>query len=388
MVEKPARPIRRPDVMMLGLRSFGHGQGGVEAHVEQLAQELDRAGYAVDVIVREPYAGKQTVVSGREIRTVPLWSPKGKSTEAIIHSIIGVFYAAFRRPRILHVHAIGPSLVAPLARMLGLRVVFTHHGEDFRREKWGWFARGMLKLGERFGAVFSNARICVSSSLATDVSARYGVPFQYIPNGVRPGKRVPSTTILDTLRLKSGKYILHVGRIVPEKRQIDLILALKLLGMKDMKLVLVGAADHETDYSKTINEQALGNKNVVAAGFQTGLSLEELYSHARIFALPSSHEGLPIALLEAMSFGCPVVASDIEANLNIGLPLACYHKMGDVEGLAAVIRAVLLDKANQNGVDWSQSLSDYEWSEIATKTIEAYRTAARPGFQSLEHMAV
>ncbi|WP_070156326.1 glycosyltransferase family 4 protein [Sphingobium phenoxybenzoativorans] len=386
MRDEAKQSSRRPDVMMLGLRSFGHGQGGVEAHVEQLAQEVDRAGYAVEVVVRKPYAGEQIVASGRDIRTIPLWSPKGKSTEAIVHSIIGVLYAAWRRPRILHMHAIGPSLTVPLARLLGLRVVFTHHGEDFQREKWGWFARKMLRLGERFGALFSNERICVSSSLANDVSARYGVSFKYIPNGVRSTKPVSSTTILDKLDLKPGGYILHVGRIVPEKRQIDLIHALEFLDVKDMKLVLVGAADHATDYSKIIDEEVSGNRNVIAAGFQTGLALEELYSHAGIFALPSSHEGLPIALLEAMAFGCRVVASDIEANLNVGLPHGCYFKLADVSGLAGAIRSGLPSDASQNRVDWSQSLSNYDWSEIAAKTIEAYGLAARSGFQSLEHI--
>jgi glycosyltransferase involved in cell wall biosynthesis len=370
---------RRPDVLMLGLRAIGQGQGGVEAHVDQLSQEVDREGYSIEAVVRSPYAGSDASERGNATRVVPIWSPKGQSTEAIVHSLLGLLYAAWRRPRVVHVHAVGPSLVVPVARMLGLRVVVTHHGEDYNREKWGRAAKLALRLGETFGARFANERICVSPSLARSLSRRYGKPFRFIPNGVRRMTPVASAGVLDELGLERGNYILHVGRIVPEKRQLDLIAALAGIDRPGLKLVLVGAADHASGYSREVAERADAMPDVVLAGFRSGLALEELFSHAGVFALPSTHEGLPIALLEAMAYGCPVVASDIEANRNLGLPEDCYFKTESVDALREHIVATLDGRTGDGRVDWHALLASYQWPEIAAKTIETYRAAMRDG---------
>ena len=366
----------RPDVLMIGLRSFGRGQGGVEAHVERLSEELDQAGYVVEVAVRTPYSGKKATARGRAIRIVPIWSPKGRATEAIIHSLLSVIYAAVRRPRILHIHAIGPSLMIPLARAFGLRVVFTHHGEDYNREKWGRIARTALKLGERFGARWANRRICVSRSLASNLSEKYKVQFRYIPNGVQSAVRINSSEILKKLGLSSGRYVLHVGRVVPEKRQADLISAIEKLDAQDVKLVLVGTPDHESEYSRHVDALASHSSRVTQAGFQSGLALAELYSHAGLFALPSTHEGLPIALLEAMSYSCRVIASDIDANLNLSLPTNCYFPVTSIDALVEKLQHAFSEGNEALVVDWSKYLETFDWREIASKTGEVYEEAA------------
>ncbi|MPT47037.1 MAG: glycosyltransferase [Sphingobium sp.] len=365
----------RPHVMMLGLRSLGSGQGGVEAHVEQLASELDARGCRVEVVVRKPYSGAEVRHKGKATRIVPLWSPSGQSSEAIVHSVLGVFYAARRRPHALHIHAVGPALVAPLARILGLRVIFTHHGEDYNREKWGKAARFVLRMGEKLGTSFSNRRICVSPSLSQSLTKAYGKVYDYVPNGVRRAVRAETTDTLDSLGLTPGGYIVHVGRIVPEKRQLDLVAMMARLGRPGMKLALVGAADHNSEYSAEVLKQAAENPDIVLCGFQTGNALAELFSQCALFALPSSHEGLPIALLEAMSYGCPVVVSDIEANLNVALPAECYFPMGDQDALLERVRAAL---AGPGRVDWSETLAQFDWQKIADKTLNIYKEAGVP----------
>jgi glycosyltransferase involved in cell wall biosynthesis len=139
-----------------------------------------------------------------------------------------------------------------------------------------------------------------------------------------------------------------------------------------MKLALVGAADHESEYSRAVLEQARDMPNVVLCGFQTGQALAELFSHARVFALPSSHEGLPIVMLEAMAYGRPVVASDIEANLNVGLPAHCYFSQGDVESLT---RTVSDSIDGPTTIDWSEKLQQYDWQAIAAGTVTIYNSA-------------
>jgi glycosyltransferase involved in cell wall biosynthesis len=361
--------------MMLGLRSVAEGQGGVEAHVDQLARELDSAGLIVEIIVRTPYAGKLKSRRGAGTRVFPVWSPTSRNLEAIIHSVLGVVHAVIARPRILHIHAVGPSLVAPLARLAGLSVVTTHHGEDYNREKWGRFARAMLRLGEWSAARFSKARIVVSSSLAGQLSAKYGVEFYYVPNGVRLSRPVATQDSLGGWGLEAGGYVLNVGRIVPEKRQLDLIDAFAKLDVPGAKLVLVGAADHASDYSREVERRAAATAGVIMPGFLSGPPLAELYSHAGIFVLPSSHEGLPIALLEAMAYGNRVLASDIDANLNIGLPAECYFPLGDTDALSAALLDGLRQGKRRTRSDWSDLLQDYDWPDVARRTMAIYRLA-------------
>lgn len=365
----------RPDVLFMGLRSVGSGQGGVESHVDQLAHELDRLGYQLEIVVRTVYAGRESSTRDQRTKITPLWSFKQTSLETIAHSFLALAFAAVRRPRLLHVHAIGPSLVVPFARLLGLRVIITHHGEDFRREKWGWFARSMLRLGEAAGARFANQRICVSSSLSAKLSEVYGRAFNYIPNGVRLGGAVSSDDTLARFGLVRGGYILTVSRLVPEKRHLDLIAAFRELDRPDLRLVIVGAADHGSEYSRLLEERAAATPGVILTGFQTGIALSELFSHCAVFALPSSHEGLPIALLEALSYGRHVVASDITANLDLHLPNDCYFKLGVIEELAARLRNALAAYEKANGIDWSARLTEYTWPDVAAKTAAVYSKA-------------
>lgn len=374
---------KRADVMMLGLRSVAKGQGGVEAHVDQLTRELDREGLNVEIIVRTPYGGKRRTKRGARTRICPIWSPTGQSLEAITHSILGVVHAAIARPRILHIHAVGPSLVAALARMVGLTVVTTHHGEDYHREKWGGFAKAMLRLGEWSAARFSNARIVVSSSLARQLSRKYGVEFHYVPNGVRFSQPVATRNSLARWGLQPGRYLLNVSRIVPEKRQLELIEAFTKLDVPGAKLVLVGAADHASDYSREVERKAAATDGVIMTGFVSGQPLAELFSHAGMFVLPSSHEGLPIALLEAMAYGNRVLASDIDANLNVGLPSECYFPLGDTDALTAALSDGLGQDAPDARSDWSGLLKEYDWPCIARQTMEIYRHAAGPSHAPL-----
>lgn len=367
--------MRKLRIMMLGLRSLGIGQGGVEAHVSQLATEIDRLGHSVEAIVRSPYAGSQPSTFGREIKIQPMWSPRHHTTETLIHSLLGVLHAAVYRPDILHIHAVGPALVTPLARALGLRVVVTHHGEDYHREKWGWFAKRVLLLGERWGTLLSRRRICVSPSLATSLSTKYGKHYDYIPNGVLPFERSASAETPLRLGLDPGKYLLHVGRIVPEKRQLDLIDLIDRVGERHgLKLALVGAADHASAYSRAVADRAARSARTVLCGFQSGRALAELFSNCAVFVLPSSHEGLPIALLEAMSYGCRIVASDIEANRNLALDTPCYFATGNIDALdRAVEHALTLPFP----ADWRDRLAPFDWKRIAVETVKVYEDALR-----------
>lgn len=370
-------PLR---VMMLGLRGCPGVQGGVEKHVEQLAPLLVQAGCEVEVLARTPYLAERKPHAWAGVRVTPLWSPSRRSLEAIAHTLRGVLYAARRRPDVLHIHAIGPALLTPLARLTGLRVVVTHHGYDYERDKWGAFARAMLRLGERFGMRLAHARIAVSRAVAAHMAETYRVPVAAIPNGVAATEIPETTDALQRLDLAPQRYVLAVGRIVPEKRHLDLIAAFARADLPGWKLVIAGTSDHPDAYMRSVEDAARRAPGVVLAGFQAGRALQELYAHAGLFVLPSTHEGLPIVLLEALAAGLPCLASDIEANREIALPYEAYFPAGDVAALAERLRRTAgtgLERDTRSARR-ERVLRDYDWRAIAERTATVYRQIARP----------
>lgn len=365
-------------VAFLGLRGFPNIQGGVETHAENLCPLLVELGCSVEIISRSPYQPKD-ISTWRNVAFKNIWAPKSKGLEAIVHSILGVLYAGLiSRPDILHIQAIGPALVTPLARLLGLRVVVTHHGPDYDRQKWGGFAKLTLRLGERLGMRFSNARIVISQVIANIVLKSHRRDSYLIPNGVVLPEYPSSTQAIDSFELVAGKYVLLVSRLVPEKRHLDLIAAFNKAAIPDWKLAIVGASDHPDAYVREVLKKAEESANIVCTGLQTGNSLRELFGHAGIFVLPSSHEGLPIALLEALSYGLPVIASDIPANTEVGLAELHYFPLGDAEKLAERLKLFAsLQRSFEEREQQRQWVSErFNWSDIAKKTLSVYETVA------------
>ena len=376
IAKAPEVRVAKGRVMMLGLRGIPHLQGGIEKHVEMLSQELVARGWDVDVLGRSRYLPEKSVATWRGIRIVPLWAPKSILFEAIIHTLFGVLYAALRRPDILHIHAIGPGLLAPIARLLGLKVVLTHHGFDYDREKWSPSSKRILRFGERLSMMFANGRIAVSRDVAETMKRRYNSDVVHVPNGVEVRRSpVASQATLERFGLQPRRYIIMVARFVPEKRQTDLIAAFAKLAPPDWKLVLVGGPDHQrVNYAKEIETAAARSPNVVLTGFQSGEDLAALFSQAGLFVLPSMHEGMPISLLEAMSYGLPVLASDIVANHEVSLPPEDYFPVGDVEALTQALARKI---AEPFGQEVAQSrIRDiermYAWSTITRDTLAVY----------------
>ena len=279
----------------------------------------------------------------------------------------------------LHIHAIGPALMAPLGRLLGLRVVMTHHGPDYDREKWGIFARWLLQTGERSGMQFANQRIAISKTIKEMIRAKYDRDSVLIPNGVNIPKLPDTTVALQRFGLEPGRYVLMVSRLVPEKRHVDLIKAFAEANLPKWKLVLVGASDPSDDYVRTVLSIAETVPNVVLTGFQSGSALQELYANAGMFVLASSHEGLPIVILEALSYGLPVLASDIPANLEVGLCAEHYFPLGDVSALAQMLRKF---SAARFGEQWRTEVRNwvkqrYNCDRIPKQTLGVYASMIR-----------
>jgi glycosyltransferase involved in cell wall biosynthesis len=259
-----------------------------------------------------------------------------------------------------------------------MKVVVTHHGPDYRREKWAPFARLFLRFCECIGMIFANEVITITKSISEDIQRKFNRESIVIPNGVEVAPLSDSVAALETYGLQRGKYILSVGRFVPEKGFHDLMDAFTLGEFEDWKLVIVGSADHEDRYSQGLRKKASQDRNVVLTGFLTGQTLRELYSHAGLFVIPSYYEGLPIVLLEAMSYGLSCIASDIPANRNVELSEDRFFPSGDIEMLSEKIRhfihVPLRDSEKEKQVNLIAER--YNWDRIANQTEEIYRRMA------------
>ncbi|MBM3115137.1 glycosyltransferase family 4 protein [Jeongeupia naejangsanensis] len=357
-------------VAIVGLRGFPDVQGGVERHVESLAPLLASQGAEVTVYVRAPYMRHVTEDRWQGVRFCRLWSPVGKSTETLVHTLLAVFAAAWHRNRVIHFHAIGPSFFVPLARLLGMKVVMTHHGQDYQRQKWGRGARLFLRTAERFGVLGAHRVIVISQQLRRWIGTGFGKEAVLIPNGVTAfPEGSGDAALLPAMGLEAGRYILHVGRFVPEKRHHDLIDAFLRQPPPGWKLAFAGAADHDDEYSASVLERT--GDDIVFLGRKTATELASLYAHCGVFVLPSSHEGLPIALLEALSLGAPAIVSDIEPHVEIQLPDESYFPLGDVDALAA--RITHFARSNRRWSDWADRVRrEYDWHAVAGQIHRVY----------------
>lgn len=373
-------------IIVLGTRGFPDVQGGVEAHCENLYPQIVNKGCEVVVLTRKPYT-KLNIDTYKGVKLIPLPCPKNKFLEAFLHTFIGVITAKRFSPDILHVHAIGPSLFIPVARLLGLKVVMTNHGPDYQRKKWGKLAKTVLKLSERLGSVWANNIICISGTIADHIKRKYNRSATIIPNGVTMMNVLQSDAALKKYQIKKGKYILAVGRFVPEKGFHDLIDAFNQFSIAcpwsttdGWKLVIAGCADHEDKYSMSLQEMACKNNNIILTGFLTREPLQELYSNAGLFVIPSYYEGLPIVLLEAMSYGLPCIASDIPANRNVEMPRNRFFKAGDIEMLTKKIKEFadrpLSEEEKKGQIHMIEER--YNWSKIANQTVDVYESVVHP----------
>lgn len=359
-------------IIVLGTRGIPDILGGVETHCEELYPRISKLGHDVTVITRTPYIKDKSIKIYKGVKLKHVFAPKQKSIEAIVHSFLGVLYAGIKRPDVLHIHAVGPMLMTPLARLLGLKVVVTNHGPDYDRQKWGKLAKFILKSGEYFGTKSANKIIVISDVIKKIISTKYNrQDTTLIYNGVNIPELATNDDYISSLGLERNKYIIAVGRFVEEKGFSDLIKAYSS-SETTYKLVLVGDADHETTYSKQLKKDAI-EAGVVLTGYIRGKELHQIFSHARLFVMPSYHEGLPIALLEALSYNLDVLVSDIPANLEVTLDDNYYFEVGNIEAIKLSILNTL--ESSKITIDNSKLMRDiYNWNNIAKKTIEAYKS--------------
>ncbi len=372
-VDVAQRPIR---VAVLGTRGIPDVQGGIETHCQHLFPRLAGMGFDITLYARRGYVKTDDPYDFEGVHIVPLKCSHKACFEAVTH----VFrcYGKIRKspPDIVHIHAIGPALFVPLFRLTGAKVIYTHHGQDYMRAKWGRFAKFVLKMGERLGTRFSHRIIVISNYIDDCLKRLYKTRRTVlIRNGVEIRTDAPKdeAIALAHLGIEPKKYILACGRFVEEKGFHDLIEAYQKLPENlhnEYRLVIAGKPDHNSTYSQKLVKMA-NEAGAVLTGFISGDTLCAVQRNAKLFAIPSYHEGLPIALLEALSYNLDVVASDIPANTEVPIPRKCFAKKGDTDDLARVIELHLRRSEQEHFENIIHEY--YDWDKIAEQTAVVYR---------------
>lgn len=359
-------------IAVTGTRGIPGIPGGVETHCAELYPRIVEQGMKVTIVRRKCYVGpenKATTYKG--VNLIDVYAPRRKSLEAIVHTFLAVVKAKCLHADVVHIHTIGPSLMAPLARLLRMKVVCTHHGSDYNRDKWGRMAKWALHAGEWCMARFAHHIIVINAQGAATLSSLYGRTHgvTLIYNGVsRPSGSHGPAVHLQQWGLEPQGYVLAVARFVPEKRLHLLVEAFTRCNHGNIKLVLAGDADHNDSYSARLKAMAR-RAGVVLTGFVTGQPLDELWAGARLFVLPSAHEGLPISLLEAMSWSRDVLVSDIAANRLPELSDDDFFAVDSVDALAQALSRKLAAPAPTRHYD----LTAYDWNRVAAATAQVYR---------------
>jgi glycosyltransferase involved in cell wall biosynthesis len=367
-------------ICVLGLRGLPRVMGGVETHCEQLFP-LMKERHPKDsftIIGRKAYLPEQ-VREYHGLHIVSLPHARSKYFETITNTMCGVIYARVAlHADLLHLQGIGPALVAPVAKVLGMKVIVTYHSKNYEHRKWNRVARLILRIGELCAVTFSDRVIAVSQSLARDLRRRFpwaAAKVYFIPNGashVEPVKveRHRDDELLARYGLERNKYIIAVGRLVPEKGFYDLCRAFQQADPA-CKLVIAGDADHRDGYSDRLIRQA--SEKLIFTGFVGHDVVQGLLENASLFVLPSYNEGLPIAALEAVGAEVPVLLSDIEPNRDLSLSPDSYFRVGDVDDLRRKI-SMNHNSYRVSAIDRHRILKDYDWQAICAKTDKVYST--------------
>jgi alpha-maltose-1-phosphate synthase len=357
---------------IIGTRGFPEIQGGLETHCMELYTRLAK-NYNIRVTVyrRKPYLNEMNRDSEYpNIRFVDLYVPKSKNLETFIHAFFATVHSLFQRYDIVHFHNSGPGFFIPLLKLSHPKIVFTYHNISYTHKKWGAFARWFLTLSEKISVKNADFIIFISEVLKSEMAKRYSLgPCKVIPNGVNLPSKAMNPDYIGSLGLEINKYIIGVGRFLEEKGFDYLIRSFEKSGVNEYKLVLVGDTDYPTEYSKKLRSMAR-KSNIVLTGFIKGEKLKQIFSYARLFIISSYSEGHPIALLEAMSYNIDVLASNIPANLQVGLENNDYFQVGNEDDLKEKILAKLAGKGERN---YKELLSSkYNWDTIAGETYNIY----------------
>lgn len=368
---------------MFGHKRIPSREGGIEVVVAELSTRMAALGHNVTCLNRSGHhvsghefdEAKLTEYKGVKLKNV--WTLDKKGLAAMSASVSAAFRTAFGKYDVVHIHAEGPAFMCWLPKLFGKRVVVTIHGLDWARAKWGKFASWYIRKGEKNAARHADEVIVLSKGVQEYFMKTYGRKTAFIPNGVNRPVNREADEIVKRWGLEKDGYVLFLGRLVPEKGIHYLLEAWKSVSTTK-KLVIAGGSSDTTEYMTKLREMA--GENVVFTGFQQGIVLEELYSNAYVYVLPSDLEGMPLSLLEAMSYGNCCLVSDIEECTQVVEDHAAVFRKGNVGELREKLQELVdrpgeVKKYKDAAADYI--CARYSWDDVTERTLELYRKQDR-----------
>ena len=367
-------------ISMLGHKRIPSREGGVEIVVEELSTRMVSLGHDVTCYNRSGHhvSGKEfdqqknKEYKGVKLKTALTLNIKGIA--AMSSSVFGGIRAAFGNYDVVHFHAEGPCAMLWLPKLFGKKCIATIHGLDHQRAKWGKFARTYIILGEKCAVKFADEIIVLSEGVQKYFLDTYGRQTRFIPNGVNRPKIIPANLITKKYNLTKDSYILFLGRLVPEKGIRYLIEAFKQV-KTDKKLVIAGGSSDTDEFTNELKELAKDDERIIFTGFVQGQELEELYSNSYIYTLPSDLEGMPLSLLEAMSYGNCCLVSDIAECAEVVEDKALLFQKSNIEDLKDTLQDACdhPEKVQNLKQQASDFICDkYNWDDIVQETLSLY----------------
>lgn len=363
-------------IAFLGMKCMpALGQGGVEVVVEELSTRMAKLGHQVTCYNRSgKQGGKKGLTTYKGVRIVNVPTIDKRGLAAMSASTVAAIRAAFGPYDVVHFHAEGPCAMLWLPKLMGKRCIATIHGLDHQRAKWGKLASTYIMLGEKCAVRFADEVIVLSKGVQDYFMKTYGRKTRFIPNGVNHPKAHEADLIRKKFGLEKDGYILFLARLVPEKGLNYLIRAYRQV-KTDKKLVIAGGTSDTDQFVKELKVMAAGDDRILFTGFVRGQMLEELYSNAYLYTLPSDLEGMPLSLLEAMSYGNCCLVSDIAECTEVVEDKAMVFRRGNVEDLreklqTACDREELVQGYKKDAAEFI--CGKYDWDEVVEETVKLY----------------
>ena len=384
-------------IAMIGQKGIPAIYGGVERHVEELSLTLAKQGHEVFAYARAWYTPKN-IRNYNGIKVIHTPALRTKHLDAITHTFTATIHALFQKPDIIHYHGVGPALLCWIPRILApkTKVIVTMHCLDRYHQKWGLFARIMLRMGEWASCKFPHETIAVSKTIYNYCLNEFQKQTTYIPNGVKP-LSAPNSSLIEEFGLAPEKYLLMVSRLVKHKGAHYLLEAWQMARqqnpelLKDYKLAIVGGAAFTDNYVAKLHGIARGDKSIVFTGWQKGRTLSELYAHAKLFVHPSENEGLPITVLQAMSYARPVLVSDIPEHKEVVADCNFWFSNAKINSLAEKIAELISNEPLLQEAGGKNKIiveKNYNWEDVTKQTNVLYSASENAVVKKLKTMEV
>ena len=372
-------------IAMFGHKRIPSREGGVEIVVEELSTRMVQLGHSVTCYNRKGHHVSGAEFDGKDIsqykgvRIKGVWTIDKKGLAAVTSSFFAALRSAFSTAEVVHIHAEGPAFMCWLPKLLGKRVIVTVHGLDWQREKWkSGFGAQYIRMGEKMAVRFADEIIVLSRNVQEYFRSTYHRETKWIPNGVSRPRIREAEEITAKFGLEKDGYILFLGRLVPEKGIRYLIEAFRKVETAK-KLVIAGGTSDTDAYVQELKTLAQGDSRILFTGFVQGRTLEELYSNAYLYVLPSDVEGMPLSLLEAMSYGNCCVTSDIEECAEVMEDHGVTFRKGDTTDLTNILQQLCKDTpvVERHKEDAAEYICrKYSWDTVVAETLSLYREEA------------